>query len=415
MAGDDSPLRADILFLDHVAVLGGAELSLRDIARRFRDRAAVVLFTDGPLREALEQAGVTVEVVESSTALHRAKRDSGPLASLRASLGLLGLIRRLLPRARRARLLYANSQKAFIVAAILGRFTRRPVIWHLRDVLSGEHFSSVNRWVTTRLANRTGAQVIANSDTTRRGFIDAGGRAELATTIHNGLAAEPFDGVAEYDAAAVRRELGIAENALVVASFSRLAPWKGQHVLIDALATLPGVHALIVGEALFGEDDYKAGLHHRARSLGVADRVHWLGFRDDTARLMKGCDVIAHTSTAPEPFGRVIVEGMLARRPVIASDAGGAREIITSDAVGTLIQPDDAAALAEAIAALRDDPARRAALAEAGRAHAERSFSVENMLDRIEQFIEQQRQTTPARFTDRSPRAGNKMRSEQGI
>ena len=113
---------------------------------------------------------------------------------------------------------------------------------------------------------------------------------------------------------------------------------------------------------------------------GLGERVHFLGFRHDIAPLMRAADVVVHASTLPEPFGRVIVEGMLARRPVIATAAGGVGEIIDDGRTGVLVPPGDAAAIARAVQALRDDPGRAAALAAAGAAHARQAFSVGAMV-----------------------------------
>jgi glycosyltransferase involved in cell wall biosynthesis len=123
--------------------------------------------------------------------------------------------------------------------------------------------------------------------------------------------------------------------------------------------------------------------------LGVADRVHFAGFQDDVPAWMKAMDVILHTSTEPEPFGRVIVEGMAAARPVIAAAAGGVPEIVRHRRNGWLVKPGDVAALAEAIGALRADPALARRLADQGRADAQTEFSVEQYLQRMMQAIGQ--------------------------
>jgi glycosyltransferase involved in cell wall biosynthesis len=379
--------QADILFLDHVGVLGGAELSLRDVACHFGDRGRVVLLADGPFRELLEQCGVDVDVVAAAARLTGTRRDANATTALRSIPSVVRLIGRLYPHARRSKLLYANSQKAFVVASLLGVLARRPVIWHLRDVLSEEHFSATNRRVTTRLARLSRARVIANSDATRDALIDAGGRADRVVTIHNGIAPDPFDAVEDADVTTVRNELGLDPSTWLIGAFSRLATWKGQHVLIEALAQTPGVHGVIVGEALFGEQRYRERLCRQIDQLNLTDRVHMLGFRDDVPRLMKACNAIAHTSIAPEPFGRVIVEGMLARRPVIASRAGGGCEIITGEDHGILVTPGDPSDLADAIDRLRGDEAWAERLAAGGRRRAEATFSVKTMLERIEEQI----------------------------
>jgi glycosyltransferase involved in cell wall biosynthesis len=112
----------------------------------------------------------------------------------------------------------------------------------------------------------------------------------------------------------------------------------------------------VVGTALFGEDDYAAGLRAQADQLGVADRVLFLGQRADVPRLMQAVDVVVHPSVDPEPFGRTLVEAMLAGVPVIATDAGASAEILDGGEAGTLVPPRRPDRLATALAELFADP-----------------------------------------------------------
>ena len=117
--------------------------------------------------------------------------------------------------------------------------------------------------------------------------------------------------------------------------------------------------------------------------------MHVAGFQDDVPAWMKAMDVILHTSTEPEPFGRVIVEGMAAARPVIAAAAGGVTEIVRHQHNGWLVKPGDVAALADAIGALRADPAMAQRLADQALADAQSRFSVDQYLQRMMQAIGQ--------------------------
>jgi glycosyltransferase involved in cell wall biosynthesis len=155
-------------------------------------------------------------------------------------------------------------------------------------------------------------------------------------------------------------------------------------VLISALPDLPDAHALIVGDALFGEEAYKHSLLALAEQLGVADRIHWLGYRLDVPQLMRVADVVVHTSTAPEPFGRVIVEGVLAGRPVLVTDHGASRELL-GDETGWLVPPENPQALARAIRDVLSAPAEEiAAKIQAGRERAMRLFTLPAMMRGID-------------------------------
>jgi glycosyltransferase involved in cell wall biosynthesis len=375
-----------VLFVDHAGVLGGAELSLLDLAESFGARAEVLLLADGPFRSALAARGVRV-AVEPLGALGQVRKDSG-LPSLGALMDAAGIAKKVARRARHHDVLYANSQKAFVVAAAAGLLARRPVIWHLRDILAEPHFSRANITAAAQLANLRAARVIANSQATADAFMAAGGNRELVRVVHNGIDVAPFDAVRDDTGLETRHALGIPDDAYVVAMFGRFHAWKGQPVLLEAMAQLPGVHALVVGSALFGEEAFERGQQERARELGIADRVHFLGFREDIPALMRAADVVAHTSVLPEPFGRVVVEGMLAGRPVVATRAGGVPEIVTDAVTGLLVPPGDATALAAAIRRLRDDPGAAGTMARAGAERARARFTRDAMCNGVRQVID---------------------------
>lgn len=373
-----------VLFVDHAGVLGGAELSLLDLAAALGARAEVLLLADGPFRVALESRGVTVNV-ELLGALKHVKKDS-LVPRPAAFTDAVRIARHVARRAKPHKLIYANSQKAFVVAAAAGLLARRPVVWHLRDILAPPHFSETNVRAAITLANLRAARVITNSAATAAAFSRAGGRESLVRVVHNGIDPAPFDAVPPGAAATARAAIGVPSGAFVVALFGRFHPWKGQQVLLDALARLPRVHALFVGAPLFGEEAFESALHARAATTGVADRAHFLGFRADIPELMHASDAIIHASVYPEPFGRVIVEGMLAGRPVIATRAGGVTEIL-DDETGVLVPPNDVGALAAAIESLAADPLRAGRLAARGAARARADFSVTAMVHGVEEAV----------------------------
>ncbi len=388
-------MNARVLFVDHTAVLGGGELSLRDICARSGAAGAVLLLSDGPFRGLLESAGVPVQVLELGGSLRAVRRD-GAGRSAAAAAGLAAATWKLTRVARGFDLVYANSQKAFVISALAARLARRPVIWHLRDILSEEHFDRGNIRLVTRLANLCATRVIANSRATAAAFMEQGGRADKVRVVHNGIDPTDFARVTEADVATVRGELG-GRGCPLVGVFGRFHPWKGQHVAMDVLARLPGVHGLFVGDALFGEQDYVAQVRSQARELGLEERVHFLGFRSDIPRLMRAVDIVLHTAEAPEPFGRVLVEAMLAGRPVVTGRAGGAVEIVVEGETGLLVTPGDVEGYAAAVRSLLADPERRAALGAAGAQRAVREFSLDAMVRGVSEEME-------AATTGRGPR-----------
>ncbi len=376
-----------VLFLDHTGALGGAELYLLDVARPYRATSRVLLFETGPFKERLEDAGIPVEVLPAPAAVLDVQKASGWRSALRAVPGLVRLTGQVARRARDYDLVFANSQKAMLVAGLAGMLARRPVVWSLHDMLTADHFSALNRCVAVTGANGLVDRVIANSRATQSAFQQSGGQVDQTTVVYNGIDAAPFEAVAPADLEALHEELDCS-GAPLLGAFGRLAPWKGQHVVLEALPDLPDAHALLVGDTLFrGDEPYEETLRRTARRLNVADRVHFLGFRDDIPRLMTFVDLVLHTSVAPEPFGRVIVEGMLAGTPVIATRAGGPVEIVREPDTGVLVPPGDPQALAAAVEDLLSAPDRTRSMARAAQAYARRRFSLDQMRRNVERVI----------------------------
>ena len=335
-----------IFFLDQSGKPGGAELCLLDIAKHYRDRCLVGLLADGSFRDLLEQQHIPVKILTEQAI--QVQKASGLWQGLKSIGQLIPLMQAAATLACEFDVIYANTQKALVVAVIASFFSRRPLVYHLHDIVSADHFSGVNRQIIIILANRFAAAVIANSQATQAAFVAAGGRPELTTIVYNGFQPEQYQ-PSPIVRSQLRHTLALNDN-FVVGHFSRLSPWKGQHLLLYALAQCPEtVTAIFVGDALFGEDDYVQQLHQLVDQLKLQHRVKFLGFRSDIPQLMAACDLVAHTSTAPEPFGRVIVEAMLCGTPIIAAGAGGATELIEHGKNGWLVPPDNVGKLAEMI------------------------------------------------------------------
>ncbi|MDF5723142.1 MAG: glycosyltransferase family 4 protein [Rhizonema sp. PD37] len=374
-----------ILFLDQSGKPGGAELCLIDIAKPYRDRCLVGLFADGSFRDLLLSAQIPVEVLTTSQIQVRKESSLGQgLASLSQ---LIPLIAKVVRTARKYDVIYANTQKALVVGALASFFSRRPLVYHLHDILSPEHFSETNRRIAVTSANRFASLVIANSQASLSAFVAAGGRQDLAAIVYNGFDPKVYQ-IAESEVSQIRQHLGLNKQ-FVIGHFSRLAPWKGQHILIEAIAQCPeNVTAMLVGDALFGEQDYVQQLHQQVTALGLEKRVKFLGFRSDIPLLMTACDLIAHTSTSPEPFGRVIVEAMLCGKPVVAAKAGGAIELVEHGVNGFLMTPGNSQELAQTINTCLQETEKTMIIAHHARATACLRFDVATINQQISQLLE---------------------------
>ena len=181
---------------------------------------------------------------------------------------------------------------------------------------------------------------------------------------------------------AAPERLGVPAGRPLVLALGRLHRNKAFDVLIRALALMPDVYAVIAGEG-----PQREALQHLARQSGVADRVVFAGWRQDTAALLAACDVLVCPSRH-EPLGNVVVEAFAAGRPVVAATADGPRELIRPGEDGLLVPVEDAEALATSLGLVLGNPRFAGALAAAGRARFEAEFAEAPVLAQWRGFLQ---------------------------
>jgi glycosyltransferase involved in cell wall biosynthesis len=137
---------------------------------------------------------------------------------------------------------------------------------------------------------------------------------------------------------------------------------------------------------LFGEEEYEEQIRAQAVQLGLEDVLEWTGFRSDIDPLLHQMEVFVHASTTGEPFGQVIVEAMLAGKPVVATNGGGVPEIVQEGQTGLLVPMNDAESMAAAIIWLIENPEKGRQMGEAGRARALEHFSIQKTAGKIEEI-----------------------------
>lgn len=384
-----------VLYVSPVGELGGAELSLLDLARSLDQRhfePSVVCFRAGPLVEACERLGIPARVIPADSRFlrlsFRGRRRSSLLVGL-LGLRTIGTVLRLASfiRSSGIALVHTNGTKAHLLGSLAAVLATKPVVWHVRDFLG----SGFQERVLLRLAKACATKVLVNSNAVARSF--AGLRQSKVLTVYNGVDAQRF--YLGVDGAEIRQELGIGLDVPLVGMVGIMTPWKGQDVFLRALPTVrarfPGARFLLVGDEIYvteGHGGYRAQLVRLADALGVPSQVLFMGYRDDVHRMMAALDVLVHASIEPEPFGRVLIEGMAAGRAVIASNAGGVPEIVIHGETGLLVPPGDATALAEAIIKLLENPPLRQMMGKRGRERVESEFSLEKHVETVSRIYQ---------------------------
>jgi glycosyltransferase involved in cell wall biosynthesis len=375
-----TPIR--VVFLNGSGLPGGGEIALAQLASGVDD-GEIVLFEHGPAERLFRNKGIAVQVRTISPKLLANSKESG-IPGPGAVVSALSHSLRLASFLRKFDVVHCNNQKAWVMGAFASALARRPVVWHLHDILSREHFSRAKIRLVVALARWRRAKVVANSIASAEAFILAGGRRSQVEVLYNPVDPAPFREATPLPG--LRSELG-CEGEPLWGLFSRLASWKGQHIAIQALSRLPRGHLVLVGSALFGEEPWEAHLRELVQALGVGDRVHFLGFRKDVPELLATVDGAIHASTAAEPFGLVILEAQLAGKPVVATAAGGATEIVTHGRNGWLVPPGDADALAGVLAAWIADPDAAAATGRVAAADAAEKFDLERLSSRFREIL----------------------------
>jgi glycosyltransferase involved in cell wall biosynthesis len=360
-----------VVYLDHVAKLSGGELALLRMIQALPEvEPHVILAEDGPLVGRLLQAGVSVEVLPMNGRTRELRKDSmrPGRVPLRALVDTVAYSIRLALKIRRLRpdVVHANSLKSGCYGTVAARLAGRPVVWHVRDRIETDYLPRLGVLLVRTMARHLAHVVVTNSEATSQTLQQP----ERSLVIPSVVSVVPHS----HDS--VPPDL---QRPLVVGVVGRLAHWKGQDVFLRAFAgAFPEgrQRAIIVGAPLFGEGEvaYAKSLSLLAEDLGIAGRVEFRGHRDDIADELREMDVLVHSSTVPEPFGQVVIEGMSAHLPVVASRGGGPEEIITDGADGILYRSGDVEALAEILARLEGDPQLRARLGAAGARRA-RDFS----------------------------------------
>jgi glycosyltransferase involved in cell wall biosynthesis len=201
--------------------------------------------------------------------------------------------------------------------------------------------------------------------------------------IHNGVDTEAFTARAREPE--LRRSLGAGTGDFLVVSVSRLVPWKGVRVVLEALAGLPGrVRYLVIGEGPEAQS-----LCRLAQERGIADRVRFLGRvpHRELPPILAQCDLFVQPSIGEEAFGISVVEAMACGLPVLASDNGGLPEIVVEGETGRLLPPGSVPAWRAAIEAAAAAPERLAALADKARARACSEFTWAANAERLESLL----------------------------
>lgn len=239
------------------------------------------------------------------------------------------------------------------------------------------------RWFVRRMN-----AVISVSEAYRDNLVRQGLKPRRLERVYNGIDLAQMPTAPEGGAReALRCGLKLGDGP-VVGMVGNIDRWKGQHVFLNALARIrekiPGMQALIVGPIARGAERYRDELERFVAENSLEKIVTFAGYRKDVHLVMTQFDVMVHASVEPEPFARVILEGMALAKPIIATNAGGCPEQIIDGETGLLVPMSDADALARAILFLLSNPGKATEMGIRGQERVNRVFTIHQMVARVE-------------------------------
>lgn len=372
------------MFVQSTTEIGGAETVLMNAfsaSAELRRRSLVVTlgFGRGDLPQRLRHAGADVVEIQGGR--------------LRNPLKVASVVRRLkdVLRDRGVRIAIGNGTHPQVFVALLSMATGVRSVYFVHAIYKEPLWSN---GIIDVLALRGPCDLmLANS----RASMAAISRLRPRVAVSLLCPGVPTAEVPTAAASQRRAELGAGDADVLFGVFGRLQRGKGQDTFVEAagrevVQRLPQARFAIVGGSTFGlEPEYDATLRARVEHLGLGTRFVLTGFRSDVPALMAACDVVCHTSRAPESFGMVILEAMAQGRPVIATKSGGPSEIIEDGVDGRLIPPGDPDHLATAMIELGASPMLRRRLGDAARAKVADQFTSLRMAERLLSCLEEVR------------------------
>ncbi|WP_448006658.1 glycosyltransferase [Agromyces bauzanensis] len=358
-----------VLHLDHTTVGGGAEYALLRMLQAGPGWSPYLLLARSPVGGLGVYEGARARVPRRMSGVRQpAGASSGGLTAA-LTMGARVVAQAVVTRCSRAfasaDLVDANTARAAAYGALALRWSRKPFVVHLRDLVEPDALGRSGHALMVRVVLPRADGVIANSRATlesARPHLRPGVPAEVIPSA-SGLRVGAAPAAGTGAAAAAEGDARVR----TVGMLARIDPWKGQHLLLAAFARVFGgdgdVRLQFAGDAPFGHEEHLDELRRTAETLGVAGRVDFLGHVDDVDALLAGWDVAVQASTRAEPLGQNVLQYLAAGRAVIAADEGGPAEWISDGVNGLLVPPRDVNALASALARLDTDAALRTRLA----------------------------------------------------
>jgi len=361
------PKKKNILIMVNSTRLSGAELSLIETVSKLSVEKYSFFFLipfDSDFRNCVKGKHSIKEI-----RLIRFKRNNNPMEIAKFLLNLLFSIVAISKYILKNKIdiIYSNSIQAQIYCLPVKFTTGRKLVWHVRDSLT----SKIAKYFFSYCSDK----VICVSE-----YIYDQLPIKLSNkqVIYNGIDLEFWDAsLHTLETRSARRD----KNKVLIGCIGQIIPWKRPFDLVVAaeqiVASCHNVHFLFIGDDLFNEhSDYVNQIKNEVARRGLNSSISFIGCKTDVREIMNNLDIIVHCAYN-EPFGRVVLEGMALKKPVVAYKCGGVPEIVVDNSTGFLVEPLNINLLTKKIVDLVDNGALRTKFGENARSEVERKFSPE--------------------------------------
>jgi len=374
--------------------LGGAERSLLDFLKIYikdssrNDFFVLLPKSEGPLIDELKSHNIPFKVLPLPDAILKLTRTQflgGITPKLIKNFPIDYLFRlRNLIQSEGVSTIHTTGIKCHIAMCLISPFLKTQIIIHLRDMIPTPLAYFFNLFKNIKKIQWLAcSQAVSNS------------LPLISPHVH-------YDGI---DDGAFFPERGdflkkhfqIPLSSPLFGIVGIVAKWKGQKEFIlaakEILQVHPECHFVIVGDQIYdtlGDNNFLTSLKTEVRDLHLEKNIHFLGFQKNTLPIYNSLDWCVHASIQPEPFGRVMVEAMLCKTPVIASGAGGALEIIQDNITGFFHKPGDVPSLSAAMKKALNLPLhQKQILIDSAYDFSKRTYILKNRYDNLKKIIEE--------------------------
>lgn len=373
-----------ILILHSSSDLYGASRVIIESIRALLEEGHMVVFavsSDGPLCLEVTKLGCKVEIIPLATVRRKYFNVRGLLNRANAFRSSWNEIKRIVST-HKIDTIYSNTT-GVIIGCFFSKRNHLRHLWHVHEIIPGPC------WLLKAygfLMHKHANTVVVVSDAVKGYWLKINSKINIEK-LYNGFHFSPYG-----EENTIRHELGVSSDTLLVGMIARVHFWKGQSYFLEISDHIrrknENVKFIMVGDAFPGYEYIYEEIKSKVEELNLQDYVIDLGYRTDISRILDGLDIFILPSILPDPLPTTILEAMSSSKPVVATNHGGAPEMIASGVSGYLIPWDNAEKAVETLFPLISDKGLREDMGRKGREIVADRFSVNQYKKNLIKLVE---------------------------